>query len=291
MGPSRRRITVNDSHSIQRPQPEQHLRVGGVDNTDIPARPVSWHPSTYVGGAPQYYMNNPQQSSCYPFSTPNMFADGRDAHPAHPQLSPMMAAYSTNTSPCSSFSPLPFGVQASAAPQYLNQDGWDFASTQRSTPYFPQADSSHLYPDAPPSLTYAPNLDTPADKPMDWNPYMMHNMVSTSPPTPDSFVPLQQTSQPAVSDAAVSCEQLEDTEEEGEILVGMGLYDAPDKHDEDPQLNNYRSTVSSLLGSAYRPMEPTGKGLTLEEAWEPPQSDDDDDEEDEEQAEATVTAT
>jgi hypothetical protein len=83
-------------------------------------------------------------------------------------------------------------------------------------------------------------------------------------PRPESSVPYQPLEEPA--------------EEEGEILVGMGLYDTPEKHDEDPQLNNYRSTVSSLLGSSFRPMEPRGKGLKLEETWEPPKSDDEDEE-------------
>ncbi|MCH8947783.1 MAG: hypothetical protein IH789_09180 [Acidobacteria bacterium] len=67
------------------------------------------------------------------------------------------------------------------------------------------------------------------------------------------------------------------------ILVGMGLYDTPETFDEDPQLNNYRSTVSSLLGSTYRPQEPRGKGLKLEETWEPPKSDDGEDDDDEDE--------
>ncbi len=61
-------------------------------------------------------------------------------------------------------------------------------------------------------------------------------------------------------------------------MIGMGLYDTPEKYSEDPQLDNYRTTVSSLLGSTFRPRESTGKGLTLEQAWEPPKSDDEDDE-------------
>jgi hypothetical protein len=76
-------------------------------------------------------------------------------------------------------------------------------------------------------------------------------------------------------------------EEEGEILVGMGLYDVPDKYDEDVGLNNYRTTLSSLLGGS-RGQESPGKGLKLEETWEPPESeeeDDDDDDDDEEEEE------
>jgi hypothetical protein len=80
------------------------------------------------------------------------------------------------------------------------------------------------------------------------------------------------------SEESIPYQSLEESEEEGEILVGMGLYDAPTKYDSDPQLDNYRSTTSQLLGTTYRGKEPTGKGLKLEESWQPPEDDDDDDE-------------
>lgn len=118
---------------------------------------------------------------------------------------------------------------------------------------------------------------------------MMTGSNHTTPPTPDSSVQSEQA-QPAVSEDAFPFESLDESEEEGEILVGMGLYDTPDKYEEDPQLDHYRSTVSSLLGSTYRASEPTGKGLTLEEAWEPPNSDDEEEEEEEEDSAATNTA-
>lgn len=107
----------------------------------------------------------------------------------------------------------------------------------------------------------------------------MQGFNSTTPPTPDTFSQVQQ--QPAVSEATLPYEPLDEPEDDGEILVGMGLYDTPDKFNEDPQLNNYRSTVSSLLGSSYRPLEPQGKGLKLEETWEPPKAEDEEDEEEE----------
>ncbi|KAH8891343.1 hypothetical protein GQ53DRAFT_154060 [Thozetella sp. PMI_491] len=69
---------------------------------------------------------------------------------------------------------------------------------------------------------------------------------------------------------------LEDDEADGEILYGMGLYDTP----ENPQLDYHRSTVLSLLGPADSADEPTGKGLKLEDAWDPPALDDDDEEKD-----------
>jgi hypothetical protein len=54
-----------------------------------------------------------------------------------------------------------------------------------------------------------------------------------------------------------------DVEDDGKELVGMGLYDSPDP----------TSTWGGLV-------EATGKGLKLEETWQPPEDDDEDDEDD-----------
>lgn len=168
-------------------------------------------------------------------------------------------------------------------PQYLSQTTWDVPQHQVSQ--YQLVEGRPCYPDGLPSLTHAPSLDTPAANTLDWNSYTPHGLSNTTPPTPDSFVGLSQP-QPSVSGDTVPYEALDDSEEEGEILVGMGLYDAPEKFEEDPQLNNYRSTVSSLLGATYQRMEPTGKGLKLEETWVPPQSEDSDEEEEEDSDES-----
>ncbi len=65
----------------------------------------------------------------------------------------------------------------------------------------------------------------------------------------------------------------------------MGLYDTPEPAktlSSDPQLDNYRSLMSHLLGVGRR-VEPTGKGLKLEETWIPPPSDDEEEDDDDEQ--------
>ncbi|KFH47368.1 hypothetical protein ACRE_017470 [Hapsidospora chrysogenum ATCC 11550] len=280
MASSKRRTTVNENHQHRRPQQDQQMRL--AHEAGRPTRPVSWHPGTY--GLPSSYINN-QQAACYPQSTPNMNVD-QDAESTYPQLSPMVASFSTNPSPCSSFSPLPLGYQGSAPAQYVSPCGWDLQ--QQSTSCYPHSDGNQLYSEAPPSLTHASSLGTPLDNAVDWNPHMMNGATTTTPPTPESVVYPQQA-QPAVSEEPAPYEAMEDKEEEGEILVGMGLYDTAEKYDEDPQLNNYRSTVTSLLGSTFRRKEPTGKGLTLEQAWEPPKSEDGEDEaEDEDSTAATA---
>merc|ERR1712169_49064 len=262
MYPSRRRTTVSGQYR------QQQMRTDLTSGRS--SRPVSWHPNTFY--TPQPYMH--QQASCYPFSTPNMYSDqGMDA--AYPHLSPMMTSYSNNVSPVSSFSPLPLQYQ-NQAPQYLSPNTW---AAQHTGPYY--SSSNQLYSEQPPALIHAPGSGMISDNSSTWGSYMNNGISRTTPPTPDSFVNPQQP-QPAVSEDLPAA--LDDEEDEGEILVGMGLYDTPEKYQpEDPQLNNYRSTVSSLLGSTFRAREPTGKGLTLEQAWEPPKSDDEDEDEEQEE--------
>lgn len=65
-------------------------------------------------------------------------------------------------------------------------------------------------------------------------------------------------------------------------LVGMGLYDGPDRYSW--TLDNYMDTETTT-----RPLS-LGKGLKLEETWEPPEEEDktDDEEEDEEEEVETI---
>jgi len=66
----------------------------------------------------------------------------------------------------------------------------------------------------------------------------------------------------------------------------MGLYDTPEPTktlSSDPQLDNYRTLMMSHLLGAGRRVEPTGKGLKLEETWNPPPSDDEEEDDDDEQ--------
>lgn len=112
---------------------------------------------------------------------------------------------------------------------------------------------------------------------------------SSSPPTPENFLPIQHPDTTFPADDAIPYHSLSDSEPEGEILQGLGLYDTPEISKPPPsdlQLDNYRALMmSQLLGPAYRKAEPeaTGKGLKLEETWNPPPSDDEDDEDDDEQ--------
>jgi hypothetical protein len=116
--------------------------------------------------------------------------------------------------------------------------------------------------------TYAmSNYSTPATEPMPW--YLQEwarknqaEAVNSRNGSTD-FLPIQHPSTDEV-DAAGEDEDMEEEEEEeeeqqGKELVGMGLYDLPE---------------SSLLGFSSL-VEGSGKGLKLEETWQPPEDGDD----------------
>ncbi|KAI0024338.1 hypothetical protein F4780DRAFT_594994 [Xylariomycetidae sp. FL0641] len=282
---ARRRTLMNDGNSTRRRQQawdqalyqqmQQNTSPGftTADPMKRSTRPVSWHPGSQPATqfqGPQMHMHLPQPDftqyampAPVPYQQPDLWS-------GYQNLPPTPAAYSGHTSPVCNLSPmsLPFAAsQPQALPSYVTADRWD--ATPFTSSYFDSNASSGMtapfsnYCDSQPSV--------------DWNTYGSQGLHScTAPPTPDEIQPMQQP-QPAVApDESIPYEPLEEPEEEGEVLVGMGLYDPPSKTDEDPELGNYHASTSQLLGTTYR----TGKGWKLEEAWEPPASDDEDSEDD-----------
>ena len=146
-------------------------------------------------------------------------------------------------------------------------------------------DSSESFPplfSAANAATTMPNGDgSQSSAASEWRSFVEHGFDKTFPPTPEN-VPQMQVKPAVQSEEPAPYEPLAESEDDGEILVGMGLYDTPDKHEADPGLNNYRSTLSSLFGGGA-PNVPGqgGKGLKLEETWQPPESDDEDEDEEE----------
>jgi hypothetical protein len=269
MAMNRRKTFIHDGYTCRTQQAVPDY-LSAVSTPGRSSRPVSWHPSTHLQPYPAQY-----QQASYPLSTPNMYAENQDTYSSQPQFSPMMAAYSANTSPASAFSPLPLAYQGVNSNQFTS-NAWD--TNTKTTPYY--GTQQTLYEQEQfPAFTSAVHDNAITSTTADWNSFIMHGFNSTSPPTPESFLPAHQM-EPTVATSSQVFRDNQEPEEEGEILVGMGLYDTPEKHQEDPHLNNYRSTVSSLLGSKFRPAEPQGKGLKLEETWEPPKSDDEEDSED-----------
>lgn len=101
---------------------------------------------------------------------------------------------------------------------------------------------------------------TPSTEPMPW--YLSdwarknQHQTATSQNGSTDFLPIQH---PAEENDADEDEEMEDS---GRELVGMGLYDMPE----------------SLSG--WSAVESTGKGLKLEETWQPPEVEEDDAEDD-----------
>ncbi|OTB05840.1 hypothetical protein M426DRAFT_125847 [Hypoxylon sp. CI-4A] len=228
-------------------------------------RPVSWHPTSHLQ-QPHMHIPMPQPDfSQYVVPAPMSYHQ-TDIYSGYQNLPPTPAVYSGQTSPMSTMSPLclPYSgtSQPHTMPAYISQDTWNPA------PQF--MPSSYTSGGSPGETEPFPSFTNQA--PLNWDGFAAQGFnVCTAPPTPDEFQPSQQPQPMVPSEESIPYQPLEEPEEEGEILVGMGLYDPP-KTETDPALDNYRTTTSQLLGTTYR----RGQGWKLEEAWEPPASDDED---------------
>jgi hypothetical protein len=254
-----------------------HVSTDFADNAARAARPLSWHPSSHIP-PPQVQVTQP--TSQYPFPA---FNDS-ELYQSYQHFSPTPATYSCNTSPSATFSPLALPFNSLDTSPYAPAEGWN-VSTQPTPSYVSStSESCNGFPEQfPPLSTTMSSGTAPSLESLEWNSFVLNGFNSTSPPTPETLPPVQQFQPTMPSEESIPYQPLEEAEEEGEILVGMGLYDAPSKYDSDPQLDNYRSTMSQLLGATYRPPQPMGKGLKLEESWQPPP--DSDDEEDDAEGE------
>ncbi|EJP69943.1 hypothetical protein CRV24_008897 [Beauveria bassiana] len=282
---ARRRTMMTDGSNSRRQKQvlvylntAQNLGPQSQETFTNQGRPLSWHPSSHLLPAQTNFQHTPGTN---PLSTPNMYADYQDMYfGVGSHYSPMVESYSTNTSPASTFSPLPAAFPPLENDQYFGADGWGM--TQKPGTIYTPTEEGQIISNSLPSSMESGHMQP--NNSVDWNNFIMHGFNRTSPPTPEVFLQPPQQQQMSVLERTESLHQVEPEEEdEGEILVGMGLYDTPDKRQEDPQLNNYRSTVTSLLGSTFYHTEPIGKGLKLEETWEPPPPKPDDEDEDEDE--------
>jgi len=247
---------------------------GWISNDGLPAemptrsnRPVSWHPSSQLV---------PQQM-CQPVQPTTGFAFPQEYH--HFDVS-TPAVYSGYASPASSFSPMsmPFSDN--------DHTSYPFTTAPTSYPFHQTYTSDHIPMEDPMMAVQPPytnnNQDSTLYSHFDWNHFAANGFEdATAPPTPDNFLPIQHPEPTFTSEESIPYHPLSDDDPEGEELIGMGLYDTPDTSKtslSDPQLDNYRM-MSQLLGSSYRRPEPAGKGLKLEETWQPPSEKDDDEDE------------
>ncbi|KAL1895217.1 hypothetical protein Sste5346_005362 [Sporothrix stenoceras] len=284
-----------------------------------PARPVSWHPSsTYLmpNQLPMQQMplslatnfQVPAQMSAY--ATPALPAADYEPFPSMQPFTLSPSAYSNQTSPSTAFSPYSGNFDSTAAGHYYSPNPWALSpsvnangvmfdklpspvdcpaliNTSHSQQQQQQApiNQSQVYQEQPQNVHSQPT--TEASTSTEWNSFATHGFTAPrTPPDNNGFSAAEPAQARIPSEGSIVACQEQDDEPEGEILVGMGLYDPPEKEVMDPTLQNYRSSVAQLLGSAYKFPEPTGKGLKLEDAWEPPENLDDDEEEDDEERDA-----
>ncbi|KAF4628309.1 hypothetical protein G7Y89_g9846 [Cudoniella acicularis] len=267
--PYRRRVPMVDQSVV----PSSSAGFISNDGLQIPTRsnrPMSWHPASQ--NAPQ-----PTYQPSYQAPTYDM---NNQYQPAN--LPPTPVVYSGYTSPASTFSPLSIPYTGYEPEQYHFQD--TSVHCQPNDGYFVNQQvmvqqQQTIY--TPPTTT---NMDSTMYSHFDWSNFATNGFESsTTPPTPDNFLPIQHPEASFPAEESIPYHPLSDTESVEDDLVGVGLYDTPEdakSPSSDPHLDNYRSLLmSQFLGATYRRPESTGKGLKLEETWNPPASDDEDDDE------------
>ena len=202
--------------------------------------------------------------------------------------------------------------QAQQEANYFALDTNAYTGSNNTTPYFSQQSTPLQFPTYALPFNNAANYydtisysSTPLDMPtsnaftqQDFN-NGMYNMnlsvpagmgaMSTTPPTPETF-PMQDQFQTQYMGAGPSAGFLLDGEQEddSEVLVGLGLYSAPDSGKEKP-----KAVVDGRLAEMYRRAgvemesneEKGGKGLKLEDSWAPPADDDEENDDNNDDAE------
>lgn len=260
----------------------------------------------------------PAQMSAY--ATPAIPPMDYEPFPSMQPFTLSPSAYSAQTSPSTAFSPYSGNFDSTTAGHYYSPNPWALSpsvnangvmfdklpspvdcpaliTTSAQPQRQPQQQvAQQVYQDQSQTQSHnvhsQPSTDSSATASAEWNSFATHGFAAAprTPPDNNCFSAAEPSQARIPSEGSiVACqEQDADDQGEGEILVGMGLYDPPEKEVMmDPTLQSYRSSVAQLLGSAYKFPEPTGKGLKLEDAWEPSENlDDDDDEEDNDYDEA-----
>jgi hypothetical protein len=270
-GAHRRRLAMIDQNVVA----GGFIPNDGLQPPPHTTRPVSWHPTSHLAPQPVY-------QSAYPVPTPEINQQFQMY-----DLPPTPAVYSGYTSPASTFSPLsmPYSgyEQAEQHTSYIN----DPATYHTNTDYNVNQTTSLEQPTQNFMQQSTLNMDSSMYSHFDWNHFAVNGFESssTTPPTPENFLPIQHPEPTFPAEESIPYHPLSDSDD-GEELIGMGLYDLPEPAKappSDPQLDNYRSLMMSHLLGAGRLVEPTGKGLKLEETWNPPASDDEDEEEDDDE--------
>ena len=201
-----------------------------VEERPQPSRPVSWHPSSNQWSAPRSSacITSPQQQEWSWHAPSRNSAHGSDFY----SLSTRDSMYDSGTN----YQAYPAG--------YGMHRGSD--------------ESEYSWQDVPhQTQSYAHSaVNTPTTEPLPWylQQWAQKNQTQSfldSQNGSAEFLPIQNPTDYE--------DQMDEEDDDGKELVGMGLYDSPDP--------------ASVWGGL---VEATGKGLKLEETWQPPEDEEDD---------------
>lgn len=228
-------------------------------------RPLSWH-STGMQQADQYFL--PSTAQFQSDVSPSQFlAPTFTANELNEAITPMTYPFAGEPFVQGAFTPLEEMSSQDFDDRYafLNEFSADkdtFYDPQYGSRYAGLAESDHQYPNGLYQYQYQKQPEC-----------CLRQLEETAPPTPE--VGPHQTSTGLIAD-----EPLDAVEQAGtEDLVGMGLYDAP---------SPLPVSMSFLSGSWDIPIRPiSGKGLKLEETFEPTTTEEDDDDDGGEEAAAS----
>ena len=239
------------------PQSQEHLR-------RVPAaRPVSWHPSSV-----SVHRASACSSSYYPPSRQSI-AECQDMTANH-HSHPMPQSYMGSNNPMdqrSSMDGSMFSYQSSAMGLFENNSvGYDLDTSYRSCVGF-DSTRQEQFPNIPPAA-HNPNLSNVDYSTQTWAESLSTFPSYTNPPTPE-FLPIQ-----FPGDAWHGLMGNVNThlpKKQSKELVGMGLYDSPNRENFEPG-----AAINQSFGGrpVHSPLESTGKGLKLEETWQPPEEGD-----------------
>lgn len=268
---ARRRSVMNDGLNYRRPIQQSEVSNGcneGFQNTARSSRPLSWHPSSQLASQTNTYGTLPYlattvDTGCLPYSP---------------------SVYSGYNSPALSLSPYSDGY--SNPYQSANMSAGFYQTSFENptpscvpTPTYPTSFAQPQYPNQM-CVSRGDSFDSSIYSHFDWNNYSHNNFnTATTPPTPEALLPIQTLHHAVpVQQGPLSCHPFEEVEDDGEVLVALGLYDAPEKSPvSDGYLNNFQRTVASHLFESVPRKESMGKGLKLEETWNPPANGDEND--------------
>ncbi|MCJ1259868.1 hypothetical protein MMC24_007707 [Lignoscripta atroalba] len=224
------------------------------------ARPVSWHPSSMAYRSEPPPASNYDLSMIYPTTGyQTMAVNGLSTPMTQPDLNGGMPI------DCG------FSLDGSSATYQSSASGFMGYPplNANNTAYFPynQLNSMNLaqYPSVPIPQDYPTKSSLDYSKA--WSDSLSAAPAMTAPPTPD-FLPIQYP--PETWPTAHNTPVPHLPKKRSKELVGMGLYDSPDKGTHSMSGIVGTDTFGFLVETHHGSV---GKGLKLEETWQPPEED------------------